>query len=508
MNSPQVATFDASASSILSGAGVTLSWSVTGSGPIDVTINPGIGDVTGVTSVTVHPVQTTTYTLTASNSDGSDSSQVTINVVSTPTAPHIASFTATPTSISSGGSSTLSWSVTGTTPITLSIDHSVGTVSNQSNVSVTPSQTTTYTLTASNAAGTATASTTVTVAASSPPPDTQSPTVSITSPTNGASVSTSSITVSGTASDNVGVTSVSYGLNGGSLHGCNGTTSFTCNVSSLNSGSNTITVHAYDAAGNDGTTSVTVSYSQSSDPFNITVNYVSTVDSTAQAAFNAAAARWDSIITQGLPNVNVSIPQGFCGSSGTAAPAMPTAAINGTIDDLRIDVWIGPIDGAGNILGEGGPCYSRSSDHLTVYGYIELDSADVASLEANNMLEATILHEMGHVLGIGTLWNYYRSLLTGAGTSNPRFVGANAVREWHTLGGSNGVPVENCLDSSGNTIPGCGAGTEDSHWREAVFGNELMTGWLSFGSDPLSRMTIGSLQDLGYAVDYAQADPY
>ena len=38
--------------------------------------------------------------------------------------------------------------------------------------------------------------------------------------------------------------------------------------------------------------------------------------------------------------------------------------------------------------------------------------------------------------------------------------------------------------------------------------NELMTGYLSAGDNPLSRLSIATLQDLGYSVDYSQADPY
>ena len=38
--------------------------------------------------------------------------------------------------------------------------------------------------------------------------------------------------------------------------------------------------------------------------------------------------------------------------------------------------------------------------------------------------------------------------------------------------------------------------------------NELMTGYVEKGVSPLSRITIGSLQDLGYAVDYSAADSY
>ena len=78
----------------------------------------------------------------------------------TPTSPIINSFTANPPSITSGGSSTLSWSVTDAS--TLSISPGIGTVTGTS-TSVSPTATTTYTLTATNSAGSVTASVTVTV---------------------------------------------------------------------------------------------------------------------------------------------------------------------------------------------------------------------------------------------------------------------------------------------------------------------------------------------------------
>jgi hypothetical protein len=55
---------------------------------------------------------------------------------------------------------------------------------------------------------------------------------------------------------------------------------------------------------------------------------------------------------------------------------------------------------------------------------------------------------------------------------------------------------------------GGGAGTALSHWRESVFKNELMTGWISGTTQPLSATTIGSLADLGYSVSLSQADPF
>jgi hypothetical protein len=46
------------------------------------------------------------------------------------------------------------------------------------------------------------------------------------------------------------------------------------------------------------------------------------------------------------------------------------------------------------------------------------------------------------------------------------------------------------------------------HWREETFFNELMTGFLGSPPSPLSRLTVASLADLGYGVDFGAADPY
>jgi hypothetical protein len=54
-----------------------------------------------------------------------------------------------------------------------------------------------------------------------------------------------------------------------------------------------------------------------------------------------------------------------------------------------------------------------------------------------------------------------------------------------------------------------GSGTAGSHWSDSLFNNELMTGYINSGKlNPLSKVTVGSLQDLGYTVNYAAADAY
>src|SRR5579863_29435 len=85
-----------------------------------------------------------------------------------PAAPDITEFSAAPSTIERGQSSTLRWAVTNANDI--SIDNGVGTVQGNGTKSVFPNDTTTYTLTARGAGGTLTKSATVTVTAPPPPP--------------------------------------------------------------------------------------------------------------------------------------------------------------------------------------------------------------------------------------------------------------------------------------------------------------------------------------------------
>jgi len=166
-SAPQIGSFSANPGSITSGSSSMLSWSV--SGATSVAITPGTFTSTassGSTSMT--PSATTTYTLTASNSSGSTTSTVTVTVTASappPSKPAITSFTANPTSIAAGSSSSLSWVVTGAASIAITPGTFTSTSASGS-TNVSPAATTTYTLTATNSAGSVTSTALLTVTAS------------------------------------------------------------------------------------------------------------------------------------------------------------------------------------------------------------------------------------------------------------------------------------------------------------------------------------------------------
>ena len=78
------------------------------------------------------------------------------------------------------------------------------------------------------------------------------------------------------------------------------------------------------------------------------------------------------------------------------------------------------------------------------------------------------------------------------------YLGPIATQEFKAISGCDSVAVE----QEGMDATRC------RHWSEECFINELMTGTLNFGSNPISRVTIGALQDMGYDVSYDSADDF
>ncbi len=221
-----------------------------------------------------------------------------------------------------------------------------------------------------------------------------------------------------------------------------------------------------------------------------------TITPTQQAVFQQAAWRWSEVITGDLTDV-AGVTQ------AQVNLCRPGFTFSGTVDDLLILAEGEPIDGPGNVLGSAGPCYLRGSATGSPFmGRMRFDTADLATMEANGSLLGVILHEMGHVLGIseGT-WSSHGLIEKNGATcelsDDVRYTGTLGKARWHALGGTGDVPLEN------NKV----SGTACSHWDEETFGIELMTGYIALEM-ALSTLTVAALDDIGYEVNYAVADPY
>ncbi|HEX75245.1 MAG TPA: hypothetical protein G4O12_01540 [Dehalococcoidia bacterium] len=124
-------------------------------------------------------------------------------------APVIISFNASPGSITSGGSSTLSWNVSDAT--TVSIDRGIGNVALTGNRAVSLSTTATYTLTATNEAGSVTATAQVIVSAAPPPPPAGLPVISSFTANPGSITAGDASTLSWSVSD-AAVVTIDHGV--------------------------------------------------------------------------------------------------------------------------------------------------------------------------------------------------------------------------------------------------------------------------------------------------------
>ena len=211
------------------------------------------------------------------------------------------------------------------------------------------------------------------------------------------------------------------------------------------------------------------------------------IDSANQAIFDNAATFWEETITgyadqaDRILTVHVS--------------AFQQAAVNNSI-----------------LLGSAGPRFgvevTAGVDNffMATVGAARFNTHPDAVGLGGLLNELTIRHEVGHILGIGTLWD---TTSTIPGTQDDytfnsgEYTGANALAAFNNEFGKSAtsVPVE--LDG--------GTGTANGHWNEGeasttvVSGinagesldDALMTGNLS-GSGYISDTTLGSLQDMGY----------
>ncbi len=178
------------------------------------------------------------------------------------------------------------------------------------------------------------------------------------------------------------------------------------------------------------------------------------------------------------------------------------------IDDLR--VYITKFDGVEDssmlgVLGYAAPLILRSSA-MPIIGCIGIEKS--LSTLFDDLWDVG-RHEMGHVLGIGTIW--HDSGLLRDLNADTHFAGPQAIAAFEQAGG------HDYRDAKVPTQP------DGVHWRTGVLAYELMAQddpWRGGSStsperllelrtgDALSAITLGALSDLGYTVDFSAADPY
>lgn len=258
----------------------------------------------------------------------------------------------------------------------------------------------------------------------------------------------------------------------------------------------------------DGT-SATATFTAEATPavYDIEIEHVtaSLLTVSQREAFEEAERFWESAITANLSwSTQRRSALAQCLADNGMSGDVPADRV---VDDLLIYVEIKEIDGRSGVFGGAGPCQIREGNSLPAVGVMFFDIADLDSMEANGQLGETIVHEMAHVIGFGTLWSHLGLLQDSARadrSANTHFTGEAAKAAFDEIRGNNYtdsdlVPVQH----QG------GVGVWNGHWRELVFRSELMTPFPDRGPNPMSVVSLASFVDIGYPeVDYSVADEY
>ncbi|MEZ5925296.1 MAG: Ig-like domain-containing protein [Hyphomicrobiaceae bacterium] len=211
----------------------------------------------------------------------------------------------------------------------------------------------------------------------------------------------------------------------------------------------------------------------------------------------AAAAFWELAIVGEVPLATpsqiISLNPGF-----TPSPVI-------TVDDIIILIGFDqlpsdPNDPTRSPAAQGEPLATRSGSSIPAYGLLTLDDSGLGNVLGGDGPEALtrlMIHEIGHALGFGTLWDTLGLVQSVNGAES--YVGANALAEFR--------PLNN--DPSATVVPietQGGSGTALQHWDSTLFAGEIFG--TSVSTLAISRISLGAMADLGYTIDLGAADPF
>ncbi|MYA23120.1 MAG: hypothetical protein F4Z30_10205 [Gemmatimonadetes bacterium] len=241
--------------------------------------------------------------------------------------------------------------------------------------------------------------------------------------------------------------------------------------------------------------------------FNIVLLFDDLVPEDEKILFLQAADLWEEVIVGDIPDIT--LPEWWSSDSDLTPD-------NSSIDDLHISIH--HIDYHPSIAGaSGGPLFLREGSSLPATGAIwyesdELrehykqnehffESAFLAQNARENQIRQMALHEIGHVLGFGTIPNWHKLLADigeqwggakGATGDDAHFTDPNTIEAFNALPG----PI-----FKGSPVPTNRSGV---HWRGLILPEDVMGGHGSPAVKRISTVTLESLASLGYEVDLSK----
>ncbi len=233
------------------------------------------------------------------------------------------------------------------------------------------------------------------------------------------------------------------------------------------------------------------------DKFDITIQFSSDdVPKSYTNAVEEAVERWEEIIVGDLPYAFI---EG-----------------HGIVDDILIEVAVGDVDLSfpsveQDILAISSVLDQRSeadagAGALPTYSRIVINPEEIGELLN---LDEFVMHTIGRALGFGSLWEEFGLVRDTDGVAT--YTGSNALREMSELWGDRNGGIVMLEDGADGALA-------NEYWREGLFVSELMTSRVGLRrfvpntsgnpDNPISRLTIAAMQDLGYGVDFEAADRY
>ncbi|MDB5046644.1 MAG: hypothetical protein JWQ08_2694 [Deinococcus sp.] len=232
-------------------------------------------------------------------------------------------------------------------------------------------------------------------------------------------------------------------------------------------------------------------------PFAVELRFLGkTLTAAQQATVREAAARVSQLIASPFVPVTLNLPANSCDSN------LPR--IKEKVQQFFVFVRVSDL--GEEKYAEAAPCDLHDGSYLPIYGVVDLNSNGLSDLPRVDLLD-TMIHEMLHALGVGTLWEAdYRVSLSGDSDEKNLirkvngkyyYTGARALAAYRNLGGQGGTGIP--LDA------------DAGHWAGSTVCSEILSGDAGDYTgrvNPVSPLTLGALEDLGYRINRAAGNRY